>query len=145
MAEDSVVVERLQELLKAADLQNTTEKSLRKQLEQELGVDLSEKKKLIRAEVRPAAGHARAACCGIRHQCIVLSAHRLGPPEGQYAGEPGWRHRAACNVPLVTPAPRQVEKYLNAQEAPGAGDGDVDDGADDDDGADEDDDYGAPK
>ncbi|GBF91929.1 hypothetical protein Rsub_04653 [Raphidocelis subcapitata] len=54
MASDELVKERLLGLLKGlgeADLQTTTEKMLRKQLEKELGEDLSGKKELIRAEV----------------------------------------------------------------------------------------------
>lgn len=66
--DDATVVDLLQALLKVADLQNTTEKMLRKQLEQQLGADLADKKKLIRAEVclalcqRPRLRGAHEAC-----------------------------------------------------------------------------------
>jgi len=48
---DDELKERLRLLLAASDLATTTEKKLRKQLEEEFGVSLSDKKALIRREV----------------------------------------------------------------------------------------------
>ncbi|GAQ79731.1 hypothetical protein KFL_000370050 [Klebsormidium nitens] len=52
MVNDVEIARRVQEKLKTADLQTTTERQLRKQLEEELGVDLTEKKTIIRAEIQ---------------------------------------------------------------------------------------------
>lgn len=49
---DEVVRERLLLLLDESDLATTTEKMLRKQLEEALGVKLNDRKALIREEVR---------------------------------------------------------------------------------------------
>eukprot|EP00195_Chlamydomonas_chlamydogama_P012736 CAMPEP_0202890952 /NCGR_PEP_ID=MMETSP1392-20130828/1184_1 /ASSEMBLY_ACC=CAM_ASM_000868 /TAXON_ID=225041 /ORGANISM="Chlamydomonas chlamydogama, Strain SAG 11-48b" /LENGTH=285 /DNA_ID=CAMNT_0049574609 /DNA_START=163 /DNA_END=1020 /DNA_ORIENTATION=+ len=51
MADESKVVQRLRELLPTIDLETTTEKMLRKQLEEELNTDLTELKPLIRKEI----------------------------------------------------------------------------------------------
>ncbi|KAL6783661.1 Upstream activation factor subunit spp27 [Auxenochlorella protothecoides] len=48
---DEEITYRLQELLTEVDLQSTTEKMLRRRLEQEFSTDLSSKKALLRAEV----------------------------------------------------------------------------------------------
>ncbi|KAK9817776.1 hypothetical protein WJX72_002037 [[Myrmecia] bisecta] len=49
---DAKLVDRLQQLLASVDLQTTTEKQLRKQLEEEFGEELSDRKALIRGEVQ---------------------------------------------------------------------------------------------
>ena len=49
---DEQLVARLRQLLQVSDLQTTTEKMLRKSLEAEFGTDLTDKKPLIRQEVR---------------------------------------------------------------------------------------------
>eukprot|EP00879_Flechtneria_rotunda_P005520 GHRR01005813.1.p1 GENE.GHRR01005813.1~~GHRR01005813.1.p1 ORF type:complete len:258 (+),score=95.00 GHRR01005813.1:168-941(+) len=48
---DAIIKERLLALLADSDMDTTTEKMLRKSLEKELGVELNDKKKLIREEV----------------------------------------------------------------------------------------------
>ena len=45
------IVARLAEILEASDLENTTGKSIRKQLQKELGKDLSAYKPLIKSEI----------------------------------------------------------------------------------------------
>eukprot|EP00475_Leptophrys_vorax_P002301 TRINITY_DN11292_c0_g1_i3.p1 TRINITY_DN11292_c0_g1~~TRINITY_DN11292_c0_g1_i3.p1 ORF type:complete len:260 (-),score=38.67 TRINITY_DN11292_c0_g1_i3:325-1104(-) len=52
MVADKDIVFRLREILNEADLDVTTEKSIRTQLEQEFDIDLSERKKFIRQEVQ---------------------------------------------------------------------------------------------
>eukprot|EP00252_Welwitschia_mirabilis_P005363 TRINITY_DN15868_c0_g1_i1.p1 TRINITY_DN15868_c0_g1~~TRINITY_DN15868_c0_g1_i1.p1 ORF type:complete len:307 (+),score=80.65 TRINITY_DN15868_c0_g1_i1:335-1255(+) len=51
MASDSEIAERLKEILKTADLTTTTIKSIRRKLEEDLGIDLSSKKAFIRDQV----------------------------------------------------------------------------------------------
>ncbi|PWA49109.1 DEK, C-terminal [Artemisia annua] len=51
MVSDSDLVNRLHEFLKISDLTTTTTATVRKQLEQDFGIDLSEKKKFIREQV----------------------------------------------------------------------------------------------
>lgn len=48
---DKEVIRGLRALLRAADLQTLTERQLRKQLEAKLGLDLTDKKKLLRAHI----------------------------------------------------------------------------------------------
>ncbi|GJP55821.1 hypothetical protein CLOM_g14849 [Closterium sp. NIES-68] len=52
MVSDAEIVRRLREILNEADLDVTTEKSIRMQLEREYNIDLSERKKFIRQEVQ---------------------------------------------------------------------------------------------
>lgn len=49
--DDAVIIDRLKQMLAEADLNVTTERNLRKKLEEEFGVDLTAKKQLIRGEV----------------------------------------------------------------------------------------------
>lgn len=49
---DEKLIARLRELLAESDLETTTEKMLRKKLEEEFGVELTDRKALIRKEVR---------------------------------------------------------------------------------------------
>ncbi|KAL4180233.1 hypothetical protein AMTRI_Chr13g91110 [Amborella trichopoda] len=51
MVSDSELVERLKEFLSTADLNTTTNSTVRKHLENEFGVDLSEKKAFIRDQI----------------------------------------------------------------------------------------------
>lgn len=51
MVSDSDLVNRLHEFLKISDLTTTTTATVRKQLEQDFGIDLTEKKKFIREQV----------------------------------------------------------------------------------------------
>ncbi|QDZ20358.1 SWIB domain-containing protein [Chloropicon primus] len=51
-SETERILDRLREILKASDLEKTTGKSLRRQLESELGKDLSAYKPLIKEEIR---------------------------------------------------------------------------------------------
>ncbi|MQL87273.1 hypothetical protein Taro_019818 [Colocasia esculenta] len=51
MASDSELVRRLQEFLRSSDLTTTTTAAVRRQLEEEFGVDLSGKKAFIREQV----------------------------------------------------------------------------------------------
>ena len=48
MVSDSDIVARLREILQSSDLDTATAGSIRRQLEEDFGVDLSEKKKFIR-------------------------------------------------------------------------------------------------
>ncbi len=50
-ATDDQIVERLRVLLGESDLQTTTEKMLRKKLEEEFKMDMTDKKAIIRKEV----------------------------------------------------------------------------------------------
>ena len=49
---DAVVVKRLHQILKNADLEKTTVKNIQKQLESDLQITLSDRKQFIRDEVR---------------------------------------------------------------------------------------------
>lgn len=71
MVSDEEIVERLREILSQADLNVTTIKTVRKQLESEYGVDLSERKALLRQEV----------------ENYLKSAHAPGNNEGVENGE----------------------------------------------------------
>jgi len=51
MVSDSDLVTRLREILRRSDLDTATAGSIRRQLEEDLGVDLSEKKKFIREQI----------------------------------------------------------------------------------------------
>ncbi|XP_071725050.1 upstream activation factor subunit UAF30-like [Rutidosis leptorrhynchoides] len=51
MVSDSELIERLQEFLRVSDLNTTTTGSVRRKLEEEFGVDLTEKKAFIREQV----------------------------------------------------------------------------------------------
>ncbi|KAJ7552238.1 hypothetical protein O6H91_06G047300 [Diphasiastrum complanatum] len=51
MASDDAIVKRLREILENADLDTSTAKAIRTQLEQELGVDLAKKKIFIREQI----------------------------------------------------------------------------------------------
>lgn len=51
MVEDEKIVARLQELLGEVNMTQTSERMLREKLEEEFGVDLSDKKALVRSEV----------------------------------------------------------------------------------------------
>lgn len=52
MPDDAVITGRIRELLKEVDLATTSEKMLRKRLQEEFKVDLSSKKALLRAEIQ---------------------------------------------------------------------------------------------
>lgn len=49
---EPVLVQRLHRLLESSDLDVTTEKHIRVQLEKEFGIDLSERKKALRQEIQ---------------------------------------------------------------------------------------------
>ncbi|KAL9370949.1 hypothetical protein Peur_036089 [Populus x canadensis] len=51
MVSDSDLVARLREILRSSDLDTATASSIRRQLEEDFGVDLSEKKKFIREQI----------------------------------------------------------------------------------------------
>ncbi|XP_009774096.1 upstream activation factor subunit UAF30 isoform X2 [Nicotiana tabacum] len=51
MVSDSVLVDRLREILKVSDLETTTAGSVRRKLEEEFGVDLNDRKAFIRDQI----------------------------------------------------------------------------------------------
>lgn len=67
MVSDQAIVKRLHQLLAVSDLNVTTEKHIRLQLEAEFDLDLSERKKFLREEIqnylnnRPAEPEVRAS------------------------------------------------------------------------------------
>ncbi len=91
------LIARLRELLAESDLETTTEKMLRKKLEEEYGVELTDRKALIRKEVR-----------GRPLQGLSRIPQALRPP------------LPVAAVPPTThthpQSPLQVEKYLEEQQ-----------------------------
>ena len=118
---DAVVVKRLHQILKNADLEKTTVKNIQKQLESDLQITLSDRKQFIRDEVRVeyspssrssrrartvSAARPRRARVGSSPRDVNLFMARTAPSPRDF------RMLTFSAPPRARPVHAQVEKYL---------------------------------
>ena len=90
---DEELVARLHAVLATADLETTTERAIRRQLEEELGVELTERKALIREQARcrtrAREQAARAECQRVARSLGGVASERVRAPELRRVGGAG--------------------------------------------------------